>query len=146
MFLNVESAKTVLSAYSAVCKPLCREYGLSQTAFDILMFLGNNPKYKTAGEIVEVRRIKANLVSVNVDRLVNEGYLIRKPIEGDRRKTELVCTEKSWQIITRGREVQGAFIEKMFEGIDEKTRKAINTASEIIKDNLKKIAEEEEKK
>ena len=34
----------------------------------------------------------------------------------------------------------------MFEGIDEKTRKAINTASEIIKDNLKKIAEEEEKK
>ena len=87
MFLNVESAKTVLSAYSAVCKPLCREYGLSQTAFDILMFLGNNPKYKTAGEIVEVRRIKANLVSVNVDRLVNEGYLIRKPIEGDRRKT-----------------------------------------------------------
>lgn len=146
MFLNVESAKTVLSAYSVVCKPLCREYGLSQTAFDILMFLGNNPKYKTAGEIVEVRRIKANLVSVNVDRLVNEGYLIRKPIEGDRRKTELVCTEKSWQIITRGREVQGAFIEKMFEGIDEKTRKAINTASEIIKDNLKKIAEEEEKK
>ena len=146
MFLNVESAKTVLSAYSAVCKPLCKEYGLSQTAFDILMFLGNNPKYKTAGEIVEVRRIKANLVSVNVDRLVNEGYLIRKPIEGDRRKTELVCTEKSWKIITRGREVQGAFFEKMFEGIDEKTRKAINTASEIIKDNLKKIAEEEEKK
>lgn len=146
MFLNVESAKTVLSAYSEVCKPLCREYGLSRTAFDILMFLGNNPKYKTAGEIVEVRRIKANLVSVNVDRLVNEGYLIRKPIEGDRRKTELVCTEKSRQIITRGREVQGAFIEKMFEGIDEKTRKAINTASKIIKDNLKKIAEEEEKK
>ena len=81
MFLNVESAKTVLSAYSEVCKPLCREYGLSQTALDILMFLGNNPKYKTAGEIVEVRRIKANLVSVNVDRLVNEGYLIRKPRE-----------------------------------------------------------------
>ena len=54
MFLNVESAKTVLSAYSEVCKPLCRKYGLSQTAFDILMFLGNNPKYKTAGEIVEV--------------------------------------------------------------------------------------------
>ena len=146
MFLNVESAKTVLSAYSAVCKPLCKEYGLSQTAFDILMFLGNSPKYKTAGEIVEVRRIKANLVSVNVDRLVNEGYLIRKPIEGDRRKTELVCTEKSWQIITRGREVQGAFFEKMFGGIDEETRKAINTASEIIKDNLKKIAEDEEKK
>ncbi len=146
MFLNVESAKMVLSAYSVVCKPLCKEFGLPQTAFDILMFLGNNPKYKTAGEIVEVRRIKANLVSVNVDRLVNEGYLIRKPIEGDRRKTELVCTEKSQRIITRGREVQKAFFEKMFENIDDETRKAMNTASEIIRNNLKKIAEEEDKK
>ena len=56
------------------------------------MFLGNNPAYKTAGEIVELRHIKANLVSVNVDRLVREGYLTRHPVAGDRRKTELLCT------------------------------------------------------
>ena len=41
-----------------------------QTAFDILMFLANNPEYKTARDIVEIRKIKANLVSVNVDRCV----------------------------------------------------------------------------
>ena len=35
------------------------------------------PDYKTARDIVEVRHIKANLVSMNVDKLVQEGYLER---------------------------------------------------------------------
>ena len=146
MFLNVESAKTVLSAYSAVCKPLCREYGLSQTAFDILMFLGNNPKYKTAGEIVEIRHIKANLVSVNVDKLVREGYLERKTVEGDRRKTELICTEKATAVISRGREIQSEFLDKMLANFGDGELKAFLSALGVIKGNLNAILEEEDKK
>ena len=68
--------KTAL-AYGALCRPLCQELGLSQTAFDILLFLANNPDCRTARDIVEVRRIKANLVSVHVDRLVRA----RRPAE-----------------------------------------------------------------
>ncbi len=60
------------SAYTAACKPLCHALHLPQTAFDILLFLANNPEYRTASDIVEFRKIKANLVSVNVDRLVSE--------------------------------------------------------------------------
>ena len=92
MHANVEFAQKVALAYGAVCKPLCRELGLTQTAFDILLFLANNPSYRTARDIVEVRHIKANLVSVNVDKLVQEGYLTRLPVAGDRRKTALACT------------------------------------------------------
>lgn len=36
---------------------------------------------------MEVRKLKANLVSVNVDRLVQEGYLRQEAVAGDRRKT-----------------------------------------------------------
>ena len=89
MHANVEFAQKVALAYGAVCKPLCRELGLTQTAFDILLFLANNPSYRTARDIVEVRHIKANLVSVNVDKLVQEGYLTRQPVAGDRRKPPL---------------------------------------------------------
>ena len=42
-------------AYAAACKPLCQELKLPQTAFDILMFLANNPAYQTAADIAEVR-------------------------------------------------------------------------------------------
>ncbi len=74
---TIEISFKTAQAYSAMCKPLCQELKLPQTAFDILMFLANNPDCTTARDIVEIRKIKANLVSVNVDRLVQEGYLAR---------------------------------------------------------------------
>lgn len=74
MKFNFEFAEKISRTYSDECRPLCHELKLPQTAFDILMFLANNPEYKTARDIVEIRKIKANLVSVNVDKLVNEGY------------------------------------------------------------------------
>ena len=78
MNTGIEFAEKLSKAYSETCKPLCHELNIPQTAFDILLFLANNPEYKTARDIVEIRKIKANLVSVNVDKLVNEGYLERK--------------------------------------------------------------------
>lgn len=66
MNINIDFPKKLATAYNAVCKPLCRELNIPQTAFDILMFLANNPDYSTAGDIVNIRKIKANLVSVNV--------------------------------------------------------------------------------
>ena len=90
-------------AYSALCHSLCRELNLPQTAFDILLFLANNPECDTASDIVELRKIKANLVSVNVNRLVEEGYLHREPVPGDRRKTRLLCTKQAQPIIDKGR-------------------------------------------
>ena len=70
---TIEISFKTAQAYNAMCKPLCQELKLPQTAFDILMFLANNPDCTTARDIVEIRKIKANLVSVNVDRLVQEG-------------------------------------------------------------------------
>ena len=40
---SVEFANKTGLVYSAVCKPLCQKLHLPQTAFDILMFLANNP-------------------------------------------------------------------------------------------------------
>ena len=43
-------------AYTNACKPICRELGMPQMAFDILMFLSNNPEHCTAKEISKYRR------------------------------------------------------------------------------------------
>lgn len=146
MHFNIEIARTISLAYNVVCKPICKELDLPQTAFDILMFLGNNPKYKTAGEVVEIRHIKANLVSVNVDKLVRDGYLERKTVEGDRRKTELICTEKASAVISRGREIQREFLDKMLANLGDGELKAFLSALGVIKGNLNAILEEEDKK
>lgn len=144
MNFSISISRKIALAYSAVCKPLCRQLELPQTAFDILMFLGNNPDYKTASEIVEIRHIKANLVSVNVDRLVREGYLTRRGVEGDRRKTELLCTEKAQPIIVRGRQLQNAFSERLFAGMDEEARRAFSEAMHLIEHNLNELLEADE--
>ncbi len=138
---SIEFANKTGLAYGAACKPLCQELGLPQTAFDILMFLANNPGYKTASDIVEVRHIKANLVSVNVDKLVQEGLLERRAVPGDRRKTELLCTEKAQPIIQRGRALQEMFVQSLFAGIDEAQKQAFYQTMEQIGENLEKLLE-----
>ena len=142
MNISIEISRKVALAYSAVCKPLCKELGLPQTAFDILMFLGNNPAYNTACEIVELRHIKANLVSVHVERLVREGYLLRRPAEGDRRKTELLCTEKAQPVIAQGQELQRRFAERLFAELSPEKREAFSAAMRTIEKNLDELLEE----
>lgn len=143
MYFNIEFPNKMAHAYSVMCKPLCQEIKLPQTAFDILMFLSNNPQYKTARDIVEVRKIKANLVSINVDKLVREGYLERREVAGDRRKTELVCTSQADSIIEKGRLVQKDFKDKLFNNMDDSTKEILFKGMEIMEDNLDRILEDQ---
>lgn len=133
---SLELTQNLLLAYTELCKPLCRELGIPQTAFDILMFLANNPEYQTARDIVEIRRIKANLVSINVERLAREGYLRRELLRGDRRKIRLVCTEKAAPIVERGRAMQASFTELLLRGIPTEQRESFGRTLEAIAANL----------
>ena len=143
MYFNIEFPNKMAHAYSVICKPLCQEMKLPQTAFDILMFLSNNPQYKTARDIVEVRKIKANLVSINVDKLVKEGYLERREVTGDRRKTELVCTSQADSIIEKGRLVQKDFKDTLFNNMDDSMKEILFKGIEIMEDNLDRILEDQ---
>ena len=131
MNLSMEFSRKASLAYGEACKPLCRELNLPQTAFDILLFLANNPAYSTAADIVEIRKIKANLVSVNVDT--------RQAVAGDRRKTRLCCTEKAQPIIQQGRQLQEVFLERLFRGIDPVTKAAFLKTVTAMNENLDEL-------
>ena len=139
---SMEFAIKTSLAYSAVCKPLCQELKLPPTAFDILLFLANNPDCKTARDIVEIRKIKAKLVSVNVDKLVQEGYLERRTVQDDRRKQELHCTERAQPVIVRGRALQNAFFERLLAHTDAPMREAFFATLAVMGNNLDEILKE----
>ena len=126
-------------AYVTYCKSICREYDINQTEFDILMFFGNNPEYDCAKDIVDVRKIKANLVSINVDKLVNDGYLERKLMLNDRRKYRLVLTKQGKALVKKGKEVHVSFFELLFDSVSAKDRSAFNKVLELIDNNLERI-------
>ena len=139
MNLSMEFSRKLALAYGAMCKPLCQTLKLPQTAFDILMFLANNPAYQTAADIVEICKIKANLVSVNVDKLVRDGYLTRETVEGDRRKTRLCCTERAQPIIQQGRRLQADFLEQLFDGIEPQAKDVFLQTIALMNVNLDKL-------
>ena len=141
MNMSMEFSRKLALAYTAICKPLCQTLKLPQTAFDILLFLANNSAYQTAADIVEVRKIKANLVSVNVDKLVRDGYLTREPMPGDRRKTRLLCTEKAQPVIMQGRQLQSAFLQRLFAHTDQQMQDAFLKTISIMDKNLNELLE-----
>ena len=120
--------------------------GIPQTSLDILMFLKNNPQYKNAADIVKIRGIKANLVSIHVERLVQEGYLERREVPGDRRKTELICTRKAEHVWGQGCEIQKTFIETLFSGVPAESRKIFEQVMEQTEENLNTYQKENKKK
>ena len=125
-----------LETYQNLCSSVCRQTGLTQNAFDILMFLANNPEYDTARDISRIRMIKANIVSFSVDKLVKEGYLERISVPNDRRKIRLVCTKKAAPVIEQGRAIQQKFYGQMFAGFEDSDLETFFQYLERISQNM----------
>ena len=125
-----------LELYESLCQPVCRECGIPQTALDILMFLANNPEYYTARDICRVRGIKANLVSFHVEKLVQEGYLEREAIPGDRRQVRLLLTEKADLVIAQGRAVQQNYREILTDHIAPSDLETFQRCMDTIRQNI----------
>lgn len=142
MRFNFEFAEKVSIVYSNLCKPVYEKYGIGRTGLDILLFLANNPQYSNARDIVEIRHLKANLVSIHVDKLVKEGYLERKPIANDRRKIQLVITHKASSCIKEGRAVQQKFENILLSNITEEDLVTVRKAFLQMEKNLDSIQEE----
>ena len=136
--------KNTMSAYSRMCAPVLLNYGIPQISFDILMFLENNPEFCTAQEISEVRRIKKNLVSVHVEKLVQAGLLRRGTVFGDRRKISLTVTEKAKPIIEAGLAAQQKFYEKLTAGISEEDWVVYKRMNEHLAKNVREILKEQD--
>ena len=92
--------------------------------------------------IVEIRKIKANLVSIHVDQLVDQGYLSRIDVPGDRRKVELVLNKKANDVIKKGKAFQNHFFSSLFSDIDEKHQKIFKETLELMEKNIDCLLEE----
>lgn len=125
-----------MKAYETFCQPVCKKYQLSQTSFDVLMFLANNPEYNTARDICEIRGIRTGIASVAIDLLVKSGYIQRQPDASDRRITRLILTEKSEEIVQSGRLSQREFGMQMTAGISKEEMDAYMKTAQKFRANI----------
>ena len=137
----VQHANRFREAYYRAMQPLCARAALPPQAVDILMFLANNPGCDTAGDICRCRGLKPGIVSFHVERLTEEGYLARAAVPGDRRKTRLVCTEKTQELIREGRARQAAFARQLLSGLGEETLAQLRASLAAIEGNVERICQ-----
>ena len=129
----------IMQAYADWCKPLCRELGMPLMAFDILMFLSVNPELCTARDINRCQGFKENVLSINVNKLVSEGYLERRSVEGDRRKVRLALTDKARPIAERGKRAQEEFADLIREGMTSRELATFTKCLGIAEENARRI-------
>lgn len=89
--------------------------------------------------------MKPALVSFHIDRLVGEGYLLRQPVPGDRRKTALVLTAQAQPIVAEGRELQRAFADRLAEGLSAEDLAHFRRCVAIFDRNIEQIRAENPK-
>ena len=137
-------ARQLLEGYAAAMQPLCRREGLAPNGVAILLFLANNPGLDTARDICTYRGLKPGIVSFHVEKLVQEGYLLRQPAPEDRRKCRLVCTRRAEPVVQRGRQVQEAFFRRMTAGLDPQDLAAFRRCLEGFQRNLSQMTQEDD--
>ena len=128
-----------LSAYTKICRPVCQKYDISQTSLDILVFLADNKGIDTAKEICINTGIKKNLVSMNVEKLVEGEFLRREQDPLDRRVVHLIVTPKADNVIEKGREIKKYFKEAFIKDIDEEEYRIYRKCIEKITDNIENL-------
>ena len=135
-------ARKIGLAYEKALLPLAKETDMPHTAISILLFIANNPEFATASYICEMRGLKRPVVSAHVESLVQEGYIERRAVPGDRRKDALVCTEKAAKIVELGRARQIQFANAILEGISDEDRAVMECCFLRMNANIDRIIKE----
>ncbi|MGN0245487.1 MAG: MarR family winged helix-turn-helix transcriptional regulator [Lachnospiraceae bacterium] len=105
--------------HEKLTKSVCDQYELTQMEYDILMFLYNNPQYRTAADIVKVRKSTKSHVSTSLKSLGDRGLVEKKQSEDNKKHIEILLLDSAREIIQAGLNVQSEFVRNMFQGLTE---------------------------
>lgn len=114
-----ERQKVLTAFYEHITKPICEKYDLTQIEYDIIMFLHNNPQYKTATDIVNMRKLTKSHVSAGVNLLENKGYVLRRYADGNKKSAILTITDCAKNVIADGERAQTTFGRLLFDGFSK---------------------------
>lgn len=109
--------RTITKYYEIRMKEVCSKYNLRQLEYDILLFLHNNPQYKTASDIVRARKSAKSHVSTSLDVLEKRGFYASKHTNSDNlgymdKGTEAGSTPTTWTTRETGKRVPACLMLK----------------------------------
>ncbi len=124
------------SLYTLCVEPVCRDYGVTRTELDILLFLDGNPNYDTAAEIADQRCLAKSHVSTSLKSLEKNGYLTRLAGRADRRLIHLKLSEKAARVVKAGQDARDVFLGIITAGLDAEERARLHVYIEKMEENV----------
>lgn len=116
------AARRLKRAYSKKFEPLCAREQLTSPQLDVLLFLGNNPGFDTARDIVELRGLAKSHVSKSVEELMAKGLLTSRQEQADRRRVHLGLTQRAMPLLKEAQAVQQDFFRSMYAGFTQQEK------------------------
>lgn len=111
------------------------KWQLTGMEVDVLLFLGNNPGYDTASDMVALCQLTKSHVSKAVEHLTELGYITQQRDQQNRRKVHLLLTEAAAPVLRAGQAAQKRFVDVLTRGLSEEDKIAMKRILETIARN-----------
>lgn len=119
---------------------IANEENLTKIEVFILGFLANNPNYNTAKSIEEVLEFKKSNISVAIEDLNSRGYIGKHSDKNDRRISRLSLMPISYHIVTKIKQTQEQFFQRVFEGITKEEMDSYCATVRKILENIGRMS------
>jgi len=114
------------------------KWQLTGMEVDVLLFLGNNPGYDTASDMVTLCQLTKSHVSKAVEHLTELGYITQQRDQQNRRKVHLLLTESAAPVLKAGQTAQKRFVDVLTRGLSEEDKVTMKRTLELMIENAVK--------
>lgn len=126
-----------------VTREYLKPHEISPEQYNVLRILrGHHPEAYALQEIRERMLNRWSNVSRLVEKLRKKGYLIRRPMESNRRKVEIKITDEGLEFLDRLKElpIAGDFFDK---GLNPEQARQLTSLLDTFRSNIEELIEEE---
>lgn len=118
--------------YAREMAPVLEKWQLNSMETDVLLFLGNNPGYDTASDMVQLRQLTKSHVSKAVESLTAKGLLAQERDKINRRRVHLLLLPAALPILEEGQQAQQRFVDALTRGFSPEDKAAMQRMLETI--------------
>ena len=108
-----------------------REFGLSMPQLSTLMIL-RKKQVSAISEIAEELGVSSAAASQMIDRMVNEGLILRAESPDDRRVKQVRLTDKGRQLLRENFKARRQWITEIIESLSDKEKEHVYQAFNIL--------------
>lgn len=130
----IEAQWSIKRFYNTMIKKISDKHDLKLSETKIIMFLYNNPNYKTANDIVMYKDYSKSYVSASINNLRKKGFLEIEINKSNRRENIITISERSVEILEDINLEQSKYMNKIKERMGEqKTEFLAELLDEFVK-------------